>query len=62
MSVGMSSHGKCIDQLFYYVLEYVVHDNKASSDRHVSFFIMGLKLGLRFVLGLGSELGSGLGL
>jgi len=53
----MISHGKCIDQLFY-VLEYV-HDNTASSDRHVSF-LSGLKLGLRFVLGLGSELGLGL--
>jgi len=57
----MISNGKCIDQLFY-VLEYVVRDNTASSDRYVSFFIVGLKLVLRFVLGLGSELGLGSGL
>ena len=46
ISVGMISHGKCIDLLFY-VLEYVVHDNTASSDRHISFY-RGVKI--RFML------------
>ena len=39
LSVGMISHSKRIKQLFYYyVLEYVVHGNTASTGSRLNFY------------------------